>query len=245
MTKVYVTDHQHSQVVSKAFATGCAGQLVPPIKLFDDDAVCYGILRGCGDVIKQCQWVGRTFFHIDHGYFQRGHYDGYYRVTRNAFQCSGLGNRPSDRLDKLNVDMKPWRKDGDHIVVIPLTGAFGAFLGIDPDKWVQAVVSEIARYTDRPVIVKSKDGAPLRDALRNAHCLVTHSSNAAVDALLEGLPVVTLGPSACHPLSTQLPQIEFPVYGDRRQWAQNLAYGQFTLDEMRSGMAWEILHEDE
>lgn len=240
--KVYVTDHVHSRVVSKAFAQGCGGQVVPPLRLLDGPATCYGILRGCGDIIKQCQWVGRDFYHIDHGYMRRGHYEGYYRVTRNAFQCDGTGGFAPDRFEALGIEPKPWQRDGDHVVVIPLTGAFGKFLNIDPDEWTNSVVAEIAAHTDRPVIVKRKDGTPLRSVLTGAHCMVTHSSNAAVDALIEGLPVVTLGNSACAPVATALEEIESLRYPDRDPWLWALAYNQFTLDEMRSGEAMEILH---
>lgn len=244
MIRVYSTDHQHSMVLSKAFANGCQGQIVPPVRLMDGDAAFYGILRGCGDLIKQCQWVGKDFYHIDHGYFNRGHYDGYYRVSKNAFQWKPkfVSRYHHDRWEKLDVELKPWQT-GRHVVVIPLTGAVGKFLGVDSDKWTEAVVGEISKHTDRPIIIKKKDGTPLGGVLEDCHCLVTHSSNAAVDALVEGIPVCTLGDSAASYLSTPIAQIETPRYPPREEWCFAVAYHQFTIEEMHNGTAWRLIKE--
>lgn len=242
--KVYVTNHVNSRVVSKAFAQGCDGKLVPPVKLLDGPAACYGILRGCGEIIRECQRIGRDFYHIDHGYFGRGQeFEGYYRVTQNAFQWEGIAEKPPFRFERLKIRMSPWRKNGGHIVVIPLTGNIARFLGIDGDEWLSSVINEIKQNTARRVLVKRKKYGSLTSVLRDAHCLVTHSSNAAVDAVISGVPVVCLGPSACKPVSTQMKDIETPNYPDRLSWAFDLAYRQFTLDEMRSGEAWELLNE--
>ena len=112
----------------------------------------------------------------------------------------------------------------------------GDFLGIDAKQWTAAVVAEVSRHTDRPVIVKHKDGKPL--VFDDAWCMVTHSSNAAVDAVVAGVPVVTLGNSACGPVSWTWADIENPFWPDREPWAWNLADNQFTIEEMKSGEAW-------
>jgi hypothetical protein len=55
-------------------------------------------------------------------------------------------------------------------------------------------------------------------------------------------------PTICHPASfaadissTSLEEIENPRRVDRQQWFNNLAYSQFTHDEIESGLAQEIL----
>lgn len=241
--KVYITGHQHSNVIGHAFAEGCKGQVVPPHNLLPGKAAFYGILRGTGEILKQCEWVHRDYYYIDHGYFLPGHYDGYYRITHNGRQCSGYGERPPDRWESLNIGLRPWRRKGKHILICPLTGAIGDFYQIDPDRWLQTISGEISRFTDRPIVVKPKTQGDLRESLKDCWCLVTHSSNAAVDALLEGVPVITLGESACQPVSWDFETIENSVWPDREPWAYNLAYNQFTLDEMRNGAAWGILEE--
>ncbi len=243
--KVYVTEHPHSQVICQAFAKGCSGQLVPPLRLLDGPAATYGILRGTGDILRQCEWIDRDYYYIDHGYFRRGHYGGYYRVTLNGRQPEEVDfTLPDDRWRKVGLPLAPWRKTGRHVVVIPLTGAISYFLGIDPAKWLETVVSEIQQHTDRPIIVKPKEDGDLKTLLDDAWCLVTHSSNAAVVALLNGVPVVTLGESAAYALSTPLEKINAPLYpAHRAEWLNWLSYNQFTLQEFQDGTAWRLLQD--
>lgn len=240
--KIYATNHVHSRVLCSAFSEGCGGSIVPPNRLLEGPAVVYGILRGCGEVIRQCEWVNRDFYHIDHGYFSRGHYDGYYRVTKNGLQCDGYGKSDGARWRRLNLPLRPWKRTGRHIVICPISKMVAEFLGIDHEKWLDTVISELSLHTDRPVIVKHKDGTPLSEALKDAWCLVTHSSNAAVDAIRSGVPSITLGDSACNPVSWDFESIEAPWWPDREQWVEALSDNQFTIEEMRSGKAWSLLN---
>ncbi len=240
--KVYVTDHDINKKVSKAFAEGCNGQIVPARTLLPGPATFYGILRGCGDLIKQCEWLGRNYYHIDLGYFRRGHFEGYYRVSKNGFQYDFEEQRefPSDRWEKLKLQIKPWKTDGREIVICPPTVTFGRFLDIDTRKWTESVLVEAARHTERPVLVSTKD-SPAN--LKDAYCLITHQSNVAVDALINGVPVLALGDSACWPMSWDWRHLESPYYRDgREEWAHALAYQQFTLEEFETGEAWKLLN---
>lgn len=230
---IYATSHVHSQVVCGALREGFGGKIVPPVSLLDGQAVVFGILRGCGEIIRQCEWIGREYVYVDHGYFKRGYYDGYFRVCRNSLQVEPRKNYSSGRWEALNLDLKPW-KQGKHILVCPISGYLGKFLNIDPHKWTETVVREISRYTDRQIIVKHKDGTPL--PMKDAHCLVTYSSNASVDALISGIPVIILGNHPAKQLSWTFSDIESPKYPDREQWCFNLAHSQFTLEEIRRGV---------
>lgn len=243
--RVYVTNHQHSQVIGTAFSKGCEGQIVPPHSLLSGPAVVYGILRGCGEIIRQCEWVGRDYYHIDHGYIGgHDHYGGYYRVSKNGLQANlpEYFSRPPDRFERLNIKPRPWARWGQHIVVCPLTGGMANFLGIDPTKWLEAVTAEISQWTDRPIIVKPKGEGSLDESLKDAWCLVTHTSNAAVDAIVSGVPAIVLGPSVARPVSWHWRDIESPRWPDREPWLHELAYHQFTLSEMQDGTAWRILN---
>ena len=245
--KVYVTDHQHSRVIGSAMATGCGGQIVPPLRLLDGPAVVYGILRGCDKIIKQCQWIHRDFYHIDLGYFKRGHYDGYYRITKNAFQreiswmIREISDSEPDRFDVLGVPIRPWIRKGRDVIVCPISSNWAEFVGIDKQRWLEVVCDELDKHTDRPIIIKEKNQGNLAEILSDAWCIVTHSSNAAVDAIMNGIPAIVLGQSAAAPVSWSFTNIEEPVWPERLYWAQALAHYQFTIAEMRSGLAWEYV----
>lgn len=237
----YATGHQISNVIMAAFAEGFDGSLVPPTRLLNGPAAMYGILRGTGELIHECNWVGREYFYVDHGYFNRGHFDGYYRVTRNGMQAHSQRMVPDDRWRSLDASFRPWRRDGKHVLVLPLTPAVAHFHGIDSAAWEAAVVNEINQHTERQVKIRPKprqgQKSDLFEDLKDCWCVVTHSSNTAVVALQEGVPVVTLGESAASPCSWRFENLEAPFWPEREPLFHYLAYSQFTLDEIRSGVA--------
>jgi hypothetical protein len=83
---------------------------------------------------------------------------------------------------------------------------------------------------------------PLADDLRNCWALVTHSSNVAVDAVLMGIPVFVAPTCPAAPVGNlDLAKLETPDMPDRARWFDSLMAQQFTVDEMRSGLAKEYL----
>jgi hypothetical protein len=216
-------------------------KIVPPLRLLNGPAAFYGILRGTGDILKECQWVSRDFYYVDHGYFKPGHYDGHYRICKNGLHSSGTGDFPPDRWERLQIGLRPWERRGRHVLVSSLSPFVGDFLGIDTDKWLAGVVHEISLHTDRPIIVKNKGEGNLEEALKDAWCFVGHSSNAAIHAILSGIPAISLGEFP-NGVCWDLKDIESPHWPDREQWAWNLAYQQYTLAELRKGINLECLN---
>lgn len=99
-----------------------------------------------------------------------------------------------------------------------------------------------------PETVFSGPDVKLAALLPDCHALVTHGSNAAVEAVAAGIPVVVLERGTCGAervanldLEADLPRPGFPGEDERRQWAANLAYHQFTLEEISSGYAWGLI----
>jgi len=242
MLTIYETDHPHSQVICRALSRGIKSRLAPPTSLLDGEAAMYGVLRGCGEIIRQCQWIGRTYYHVDHGYIGRGHYAGHYRISKNGLQWDGSGHYPVDRWKSFRVDPAPWRKTGRDVVVCPLSSAMGKHFDISPHEWLKSVIAELAKHTDRPVVIKPKHEGNLAEVLEDAWCVVAHQSNVAVEAVLLGIPAIVTGPSAAVPVArTKLSDVENLNYAERGGWCAGLAYHQWTLAEMREGKPWEWL----
>ena len=125
---------------------------------------------------------------------------------------------------------------------------------MDVKMWVQMITLGLRKNTDRPIEVRYKPRGkgtsgpaaaliPFAEQARDAHCVVTSISLCALEAQLLGIPTI------CHPdsfasdiSSTRLDEIENPKRVDTQQWFNNLAYSQFTQDEIASGLAYEILH---
>lgn len=86
------------------------------------------------------------------------------------------------------------------------------------------------------------------DALRGAYCVVTHGSAAAMDAVINGVPVMVLGGSIAKPVATteldQIGKVKYPQPLDLRDWTHAVAYCQWTVPELRNGEAWSVLRDE-
>jgi hypothetical protein len=85
------------------------------------------------------------------------------------------------------------------------------------------------------------DLRPISEALASARAIVTHHSNVAVEALAAGVPVhcFTGAAAACSvPLDRLCERPE-----GREQFLADVAYLQWSLDEMRSGAYWAHIKE--
>lgn len=230
----------------------------PSFKLSDLNKMpiaVFGILRGTGDLIKHCEAVNHTYYHVDHAYSfrsQNHHANAVfnqriYRITKNGLMLNHIEQLDQDdykRIEKYHpfYEIKPWRRVGKHILVLPPSHHVKAWYGIP--QWEEQVVSRLKQFTDREIILKHKeDTRSFQDLLQNAWAVVTCQSAAAVDAVLEGVP------SFCDPMSmaqavskTDLAQIENPFYPDnRREWFSSLLANQYLMSEIREGVAWRRL----
>lgn len=171
----------------------------------------------------------------------RGENGGYYRYHVGSFQLNQLRDVPGDRWKALRTPVKPWAKNGRHIVVAAPTPTYAAFHRAgDWLDWATTVLKEV---TDRPVLVRTKESPrPLGDDLKGAHALVAHGSNAAVEAAIMGCPVFVHPSSAAVLIGqTDLANIETPIYPDRQPWLNSLAYSQMNERELINGTLWRLI----
>ena len=229
-----------------AFAHGCGGNVVDTTSLLPGDVALFGSPK-LWYVFERMQKENRTFYYGDHGYFRKG---DYFRITRNALQHDGEGEASPQRFEQLGSKLspRPWRTDGSHVLVCPPGPVTGALYGFSVDYWLDAVISKLQIYTDRPIRVRPKPphkrrARPLAADLEGCWALVTWRSNTCVEALAAGVPVFPLGKCASSRMGrADLGKIEKPYYpGDRNQFFWNLAAHQWTLGEIFGGQAWEVL----
>lgn len=193
---------------------------------------------------------------ISDGFVRRGWKPGaYFAVTRNGLHAYGdqIGLMPGDRWAKLGVKLHPWRTNTNGHILIAHQHT-PAFDGHDRQPWFHETIRLLRARTKREFILRphprDRDRSALppgclvstrsfREDLENAWAVVTYDSNMAVDALLYGVPVFTAGktkadPLACHDIEL----IEKPPKPDRQQWAHDLAYSQWSVNELRAGLPW-------
>jgi len=202
--------------------------------------------------------------------------DQWYRIGVNGF-LSDTGrffrqnqNYPSDRwekiADKLKVQLKPWKEDGNYIVVALQLPGDASLRGINITEWAASTVEELRNYTDRQIIVRTPqldrefdkenilritrvDGVALQQGTRdnlfqtldNAYATVTYSSGFGIDSVIRGVPTIAMDPGnfAYSLGNNKLSQIENLVRSnDREQWLNKLSYAQWSRKEVKDGRAW-------
>ena len=205
------------------------------------------------DLIIKWRATKRPWIYWDRGYFRRWFAtgtprppkieDSYYRWHLNGFQMRSAAQVPDDRWKGLGLTPKPWRKDGRHIVVAAPSKTYARFHRIEG--WLEQTLDTLARITGRQLVIRHKEQVLTREILKdldNAHCLVTHGSIAAVEAVFYGCPVFVHPDSAAACVGlTDLKKIEAPVYPDREAWLRSLAYSQFNEHELVDGTLWRLM----
>ena len=239
-----------SRLLLEAFARGAPGPCsiaeTPPARLSEGAAAFYGVVDANAHLWREAREAGRDWYWVDNAYFDRGR-GSFYRVTRNALQADGRGRPDWRRFAALGVGIQPWRKGGEHVLVVEQSEDYLRLCcGFAPGAWLEETVCAIARATDRPVMIRrwSRDKraamADLGKALEGCWALVTHTSAAANEALAAGVPAFCTGACAASPLaSADVWKIESPERPDgRAEWAAALAGAQWTVDELRLGAPW-------
>ncbi len=242
-----------AHLVCAAFIEGAGGgpvlQPAPGRLVGRGPAVFFGVTEATRHLWRAARAEGRDAYYLDNAYFDvaRGRM---LRATRNAAQASG--DEPPDwaRWAALGQRVQPWRCGGRHVLLVAQSPThMRAFAGQD-GHWWQRAHATLRAHTDRPIVVrgwrpdKRALAATLAADLEDCWALVTWSSAAANEALLAGVPVFCAGPCAASRMAlADLSQIERPHRPEgRTRWAAALAGRQWTLDELRAGVAWRTLH---
>jgi hypothetical protein len=197
----------------------------------------------------------RQFVYADLGYWGR---DQYYRLSVNSWSperyvCAGL---PGNRFEALGLEIKPWQTGRNEILIAGCSPKSALDHGFPYMGWEDHVARKLStcgvqvlyrpKPTDKrktPLAGVGYDERPISDALCSARALVTHHSNAAIDALLAGIPVhCEIGAAAAMSLPLE-ELLEAPEPAGRVQFLHDIAWLQWTLDEMKSGACWAHLKE--
>ncbi len=243
---VLYTDHIVNKTICYNFAKGTNSLLchVDNFKEYDKTIATYGVLRGTYEVIKKV----KNYYYMDHGYFNQServfknnrtnvvNLNGYFRIVYNNFIHNGKGDYPNDRLKKLNLIIHDQIKSGNHIILSEPSEAMKKLYNVP--NWLNNTKKLIKKYSDRKIIIHNKfSEISLNDLLLDAWGFVSLQSTAGFKAMLNGVPAYFTDNTLSH--IGKIEEIENPVINYKI--FNNLAYGQWTLKEIESGEAWEII----
>lgn len=229
-------EKKKSRLVLEAFAAGCGGRLASTDveKLEPGDVAFYGVRPPWSHLWRQAQIEQRTVMYIDNAFWDADR-EQKFRVGRNVVQMYEFPKRDYPAFTR---PILPWREGGEHIVVCPQSNEFMVCVERFSEQWTEWVARRLRMYTTRPLVIRSKrDRKPLAEDLKGAWALVTHTSAAANEAIIAGIPAFTTGLCAATSMSNHdLANIERPRMLDGREaWAAAVAAHQWSLDELRLG----------
>lgn len=236
----------NAYTVLEAFAAGAKCGIVLPDRLLPGPAVFYGVDRVTLPIWMQVQRERRPFFYIDNGYFgSKWHGGGYYRVTANRIQHSGEGASDGKRWDALDIELHPWRRGGHARIalIVQQSPWWYEWHGLSIDLWTSLALDAAADFPVQQIRPKPtvKTLPPIEWGTIKA--VLTHSSNVAIDGLIEGVPcLVDAGYSAARSLAGDWLRRTLRYPENRREVFSVLADNQWTLDEIREGLAWRMLN---
>lgn len=216
--------------------------------------------------VAQCLQENRTFYYMDTGYFGNFPSEGnkaglkkYHRIVKNELQNTTIKEFPSDRWNKLVKDdsklkWRGWKTKGKKILLVIPNGKSCVYYKYDLESWKNQTIETIRRYTNMPIEIREKESRRHRNTVHSIYdafdegvfATVSFNSIAAIESIVYGIPAFITVPCAASPLaSTDLSKISTPFYPDEDlvlQQCYNLAYSQFTADEIANGFAWNILN---
>lgn len=251
----------------RAFAAGLANlnveHFVTNLNYRDCDvAVVFGVRKeqvpvswARGEIIRRQREAGRLVLVIEKGFVKR---DEYYHVGFNGLNGRASfrnADMPPDRWDKLGVELKDWKR-GEHVLLCGQVPWDASVQYTKHIQWCQQTMAKLRKLTNRPIrfrphpkanvnygIYGEISTASLEEDLKDAHAVVTFNSNSAVEAVIEGIPIFAedMGSMAYEVATNQLALIATPKMPKRINWACDLAYAQWNLEEMERGEPWQHL----
>jgi hypothetical protein len=248
--------------LEEALVIGSGNRLTQDPEEISKPLVLRGVIKK--DYVAECQRIGRDFYYIDTGYLgnfpSRGNPSGkkiWHRVVKNENQHSTIRNVPADRWEKLleqdpRLSWKGWKSYDKKILLVMPNPKACKYYGVNYDNWVSDTKRNLAKITNLPVEVRIKGTRSARnkeysiyDALDSGtKVTVAFNSIAALESIAHGIPAIVSVPCAATPLaSTDLTTISNPFKPDVetiKKQCMNLAYGQFTIEEILSGKAYEL-----
>jgi len=227
-----------------------------------------GKMNGYKSIWDECQQKNKPVIVLEVGGIKRNETFkvGINGVNREAdFANQEVDN---ERWKKLNIELKPWRSTGDSIIICGQHHKSHQWRN-NPSMnvWFEQQVNELRKHTDRPIIIRphprntigldvskwknvtkvlpqrdynTVDDTDFKETLKHAWAVVNYSSNPAMMAVFNGVPVFVSEQSLCYDVGNiNLSNINNPNKPDRKNWANKLAYTEWTTEEIKQGLPWE------
>jgi hypothetical protein len=196
--------------------------------------------------------------------YLRYSFDGVFPTTGFYFDRDVDPSRWGKISRDLHLSLKPWRTQGNHILICLQRHGGWSMGGLSVQAWLDQTVIQIRQYSrNRPILVRTHPGDKkiksilkinhknvhlstnerLVDDLRNAWATVVYNSSPSVASIIEGVPAFITDPVPQHSqtyevANTDLSRLENPEMLDRQAWIEKISMCHWSFEELRSGEAW-------
>lgn len=206
------------------------------------------------------------FLYADPGnskHYLRYSSNGVFPTTGNYFWDNPDPNRWKKISKDLNLSLKDWRTNGDHILICLQRNGGWSMKGLDVMNWCKSIIKKVQQVSDRPIVVRAHPGdkkaanylklnfnnvrtsftPSILDDLKNAWCVITYNSSPGVASAIEGIPVFVTDPNpeisqAYDVANFDLNSIESPAFLERQKWIEKISMSHWKFTELQDGSAW-------
>jgi hypothetical protein len=198
--------------------------------------------------------------------YLRYSFDGVFPTTGFYFDRDIDTSRWVKISRDLNLTLKPWRTQGNHILICLQRHGGWSMGGLSVQAWLDQTIIQIRQYSrKRSILVRTHPGDKkiksilkinhknvhlstnerLVDDLRNAWATVVYNSSPSVASIIEGIPAFITDPLPQHSqtyevANTDLSRLENPEMQDRQAWIEKVSMCHWNFEELRSGEAWQF-----
>ena len=184
-------------------------------------------------------------------------------INRDAY----FGEQDNDRTraDSLGLVCKPWRSNGDFILICGQHDKSLQWQNMPPmSNWFLNIYDEIRKYTERPIVFRPHPRCRLdhiERGLKNVHrqepnhiantyddfdmgfdnvwATVSYSSNPGPHSCINGVPAFVSTHSLAYSVGNDIDflyDIENPMMPNRQQWLNDYAHTEYTIEEISQGL---------
>ena len=218
-----------------------------------------------GEVFRQQREKNLDVIVLETGYINRGDGEAHHYAAgfnglngRADFRNQGM---PDDRALLLRKEhglrCLAWRETGKHVLLcgqVPWDASVE--MCENYPEWLKHITRRIRHHTDREIRFRphplgpdlqipgcSHSTVPLAEDLNDCWATVSFNSNTGVESVIDGIPTFAFdeGAMAKGMANMWLADLENPKTPDRHQWLNDLAYTQWTPEEMKKGLTWRHL----
>lgn len=185
----------------------------------------------------------------------------------NRLADFGPKNNDDTRVNQLGLSVRPWRTQGDHLLLCLQHNKSEQWKNMPSlEKYVIDTVAQLRQYTNRKIIVRSHPrcllpvNPPLSNVeyenpkqiantyddfdlnFENAWAVISHSSNPGIHAVMNGIPAFVSEQSLAFDVGNKdLSTIESPLMPDRKQWLNDYANTEWTVEEIAQSVPFSRL----